>query len=178
METTTIGEIITWFLGGSGLIGFIVSLLTIRWARRKVKGEARDAENEATSKLQEIYQKMVADQEQYFEKQQTYIKEQQAYIEELKKENARLKLSRDEERRQNDEMRRRQNETEEEVRQLKDGFARQGREIKCLRPLACYRFGCKERIKEEPPHEVGSTGKKKTTAKKGSKKEADNGADT
>ncbi len=188
MEATTIVELIALIVGGSGVTGLVVGLLTIRYERRKAKGEARNAENEATSKLQEVYQEMVADQQGYFEKQKSYIEEQQAYIGELKKERNHIKQERDEERKGNNEMRKRLGDTEDEVRQLKNGFARQGREIKSLRPLACYRLSCKERIKNEQPHdEAGSdavteteTEKKKPTTTRTRKKtkEAKDESDT
>ncbi len=166
METSTIIEIAAMILGGSGLTGFLVGLLTIRYERRKIKGEARSAEDEATKAVQDIYQQMIADQKQYND-------EQKEYIEELKAERKHLRKERDEQRTENEELRKRQRETEEEVLQLKKGFARQGREIESMRPLFCARSGCKDRIKDmlmkpatEPKGEKPDGGRSRTAKKK------------
>lgn len=135
METTTTVEMINWIIGGSGVVGFIVSILTIRWARRKVKGEARDAENEATKKLQEIYQTMVADQQ----KQNQELKE---YCEELKADRRNLRDERDELRKQVYDLQRGQREQAEKIAQL-------GRMVKAMAPIICGNTKCKMRERDK-----------------------------
>lgn len=134
METTTTVEMINWIIGGSGVVGFIVSILTIRWARRKVKGEARDAENEATKKLQEIYQTMVADQQ----KQNQELKE---YCKELTADRRNIREERDELRKQVYDLQKEQREQAEKIAQL-------GRMVKAMAPLICGNTKCKMREKE------------------------------
>lgn len=173
METTTTLEAINWIIGGSGVVGFIVSILTIRWARRKVKGEARDAENEATKKLQEIYQTMVADQQ----KQNEELKE---YCEELKVDRRHIREERDELRNQVYNLQKEQMEQAEKIAQL-------GRMVKAMAPLICGNTKCKMREREriglvsddsfdnsDSPQENKNT--KKKPAKR--KKETNNGSDT
>ena len=135
METTTTVEMINWIIGGSGVVGFIVSILTIRWARRKVKGEARDAENEATKKLQEIYQTMVADQQ----KQNQELKE---YCEELKADRRNLRDERDKLRKQVYDLQRGQREQAEKIAQL-------GRMVKAMAPIICGNTKCKMRERDK-----------------------------
>ena len=129
MELTTVIEIFGLLLGGGG----IGTLLTIGYARRQARGEARQAENEATKSVQDVYQEMVADVKADREEQKEYIRE-------LKDDRMHLRIERDE-------LRRRLDETDNQVRVQQRQIARLGNRIDALTPLICTLTGCKKRVR-------------------------------
>lgn len=123
-----IASVIGLLLGGGGLGGII----TWKYARMKERGEARQAENQATKELQDIYQQLIADIK-------TDRDEQKSYINELKSDRNNLRHDRDE-------LRERQEKMEAEVAGLKRDVARHGRLVDSMRPLLCGCMDCKDRL--------------------------------
>lgn len=130
----TIISIASLLVGGGGGAFF-----TWRWQRAKAKAEAKEAEAEAQSaevsaakEMQDVYQQLIADIK-------TDRDEQKAYIQELKDDRTHLRQDRDD-------LRKRQDTLEETVRTLQDDVARNGRMVKCMRPLLCGRRGCPDRM--------------------------------
>lgn len=75
METSTILEAVALFIGTGGLAGFIVAMLTIRYERRKAKGEAHSAEFEGMKVEQDTYQELIDDLKNAWKEQKEYIGE-------------------------------------------------------------------------------------------------------
>lgn len=67
----TIIELIGLLVGTGGIVGFF----TLKYERMRARGEARNAENQATKSVQDVYQEMVADVKADREEQKEYIKE-------------------------------------------------------------------------------------------------------
>lgn len=128
LNVELIASVIGLLLGGGGIGGVI----TWKYARMKERGEARQAENQATKELQDIYQQLIADIK-------TDRDEQKSYISELKADRNNLRHDRDE-------LRERQEKMEVEVAELKQAVARHGRMVEGLRPLLCGCMECPDRI--------------------------------
>lgn len=84
MSVTLIVEIIGLILGGGGLIGFAVGFATFKWQRMKARGEARQAELEATKVEQDTYQEIIGDLKEHNEVLRNINREINAEREELK----------------------------------------------------------------------------------------------
>lgn len=155
----TIISIASLLVGGGGGAFF-----TWRWQRAKAKAEAKEAEAEAQSaevsaakEMQDVYQQLIADIK-------TDRDEQKAYIQELKEDRTHLRQDRDD-------LRKRQDTLEETVRTLQDDVARNGRMVKCMRPLLCGRRNCPDRVDVD----ISETGEIRT---KRNKKGGDDGDKT
>ena len=137
-EGVSIIELISIIIGGGGLTGFIVAMLTIRYSRRKAKGEAHSAEYEGMKVEQDTYQELIEDLREDRKRLKDDNTELQNYIEELKIERRQLREERDELRREIDELKK-------EMRDQGDKVARLGRIVGALKPLICSQIGCKNR---------------------------------
>lgn len=127
MEWMNIAEILGLILGGGG----IASFFTLRYERRRMKAESKSAENEATSKLQDVYQEMIEDVKRDRAEQKEYIRE--------------LKDDRNHLREERNELRLRIEETDEKVRTQAKEIARLGRRVDSLTPLICTVTDCPNR---------------------------------
>ena len=131
MEIETILALIGAIIGGGGIVGFIVGLLTIRYERRKAKGEAHSAEYEGMKVEQDTYQELILDLK-------TAWKEQKEYIAELHEDRRNLRTERDELKQQIDVLEKKVNEQQGEIDNLK-------RIVNALKPLMCSQVGCNGR---------------------------------
>ena len=150
IQLDTIISIASLFIGGGGGAFF-----TWRWQRAKAKAEAKSAEAEAQSaevsaakEMQDVYQQLITDIKSDRD-------EQKAYIQELKEDRRHLREDRDD-------LRKRQDSLEETVRTLQDDVARNGRMVKCMRPLLCGRRNCTDRVSVD----ISETGEIKTKRSK------------
>lgn len=150
IQLDTIISIASLFIGGGGGAFF-----TWRWQRAKAKAEAKSAEAEAQSaelsaakEMQDVYQQLIADIKNDRD-------EQKQYINELKEDRRHLREDRDD-------LRKRQDSLEETVRTLQDDVARNGRMVKCMRPLLCGRRSCTDRVSVD----ISETGEIKTKRSK------------
>lgn len=167
-------SLVSLFVGGTGITAFF----TLRWAKKKAKAEADAAEAEAerakfeavqasiaaTKEVQDSYQQLIADMKSDRDDQRAYMEEQKSYIAELKDDRRHLRQERDEQRDRLEHL-------EETVRDLKANQARIARQVEALRPFACARQGCPDRIAVtisaagdvEPARRRGSSAKKTDT---------------
>lgn len=150
IQLDTLISIATLLLGGGGGAFF-----TWRWQRAKARAEAKSAEAEAqsaevsaTKEMQDVYQQLIADIKNDRD-------EQKSYINELKEDRRHLREDRDD-------LRKRQDSLEETVRTLQDDVARNGRMVKCMRPLVCGRRNCPDRVSVD----ISETGEIKTKRSK------------
>lgn len=132
METSTILEAVALFIGTGGLAGFIVAMLTIRYERRKAKGEAHSAEFEGMKVEQDTYQELIDDLK-------TAWKEQKEYIGELHTDRRNLREERDELRKEIEKVRKEQQDQARRIASL-------GMMVEAMRPLICSVVGCKDRM--------------------------------
>lgn len=131
MEIEMILTLIGAIIGGGGIVGFIVGLLTIRYERHKAKGEAHSAEYEGMKVEQDTYQELILDLK-------TAWKEQKEYIAELHEDRRNLRTERDELKQQIDVLDKKVNEQQGEIDNLK-------RIVNALKPLMCSQVGCSGR---------------------------------
>lgn len=164
IQLDTIISIASLFIGGGSGAFF-----TWRWQRAKARAEAKSAEAEAekakyeaiqsaasaTKEIQDSYQQLLADMKADREEQRAYADEQKQYIAELKEDRKHLREDRDD-------LRKRQNALEDTVRSLQDDVARNGRMVKCMRPLLCGRRNCPDRVSVD----ISETGEIKTKRSK------------
>lgn len=128
METEMILALIGAIIGGGGIVGFIVGLLTIKYERHKAKGEAHSAEYEGMKVEQDTYQELILDLK-------TAWKEQKEYIAELHEDRRNLRTERDELKQEIDVLGKKVNEQQCEIDDLK-------RIVSALKPLMCSQVGC------------------------------------
>jgi gas vesicle protein len=128
MEIETILALIGAIIGGGGIVGFIVGLLTIKYERHKAKGEAHSAEYEGMKVEQDTYQELILDLK-------TAWKEQKDYIAELHEDRRNLRIERDELKQEISVLRKNVNEQQCEIDDLK-------RIVSALKPLMCSQVGC------------------------------------
>lgn len=131
MELETILAIATLVIGGGGVTGFVVALLTVRYERRKAKGEAHSAEYEGMKVEQDTYQELIADLKEAWN-------DQKKYIGELKEDRSALREERNE-------LRTYVKGLEEKIQDQDRKIARLGRQVEALQPLICSIVGCKDR---------------------------------
>ena len=131
MEIETILALIGAIIGGGGIVGFIVGLLTIKYERHKAKGEAHSAEYEGMKVEQDTYQELILDLKNAW-------KEQKEYIAELHEDRRNIRTERDELKQQIDVLRKKVNEQQCEIDDLK-------RIVSALKPLMCSQVGCNGR---------------------------------
>jgi chromosome segregation ATPase len=155
METSTLVEVISLFIGTGGLAGFIVAMLTIRSERRKAKGEAHSAEYEGMKVEQDTYQELIIDLKEAWKEQKDYIGELTEDRRNLRNERNELRKEidelKEEFRRDQDKNEREKHEMREEfqakIHELNDKIARQGHIIESWKPLICVKVDCPQREK-------------------------------
>ena len=131
MEIETILALVGAIIGGGGIVGFVVGLLTIKYERHKAKGEAHSAEYEGMKVEQDTYQELILDLK-------TAWKEQKDYIAELHEDRRNLRVERDDFKRQIDELVKKLNEQQGEIEDLK-------KIVRSFKPLICSQVGCAKR---------------------------------
>lgn len=137
MELTEILTTAILSVCGGGGIG---CLLTIKYTRMQARGEARNAENEATKSVQDIYQELIADIQKDRE-------DQKAYISTLKEDRDHLRKDRDVLRKENENMRKAAANLQSEIQKVKEEVSRQGRKLELTTPFICTKAQhCKHRI--------------------------------
>ena len=143
-------------LGGGGIGGF----MTWRYARRKEKASAKEAEANAVTaettavkEVQDVYQQLITDVKADRD-------EQKAYINELKDDRRHLREERSQ-------LVQRLDQTDEKVRELQAQVARNGRMVESLRPFMCADLSCKlrQRVTISAEGEVKPKTKKKEERK-------------
>lgn len=143
MDDVSVGlivEIVGLILGGGGLIGFAVGFATFKWQRMKARGEARQAELEATKVEQDTYQEIITDLKEHNDELRKYNDEQRKYNAQLEEERKQLVIERNEWRKQQDQY-------DEKIRFLDHQTARLGKRLDAVTPLICTLTGCKQRVK-------------------------------
>lgn len=138
-------ELISMLIGASGLTGFVVALVTIRYQKSKAKSEAKGAEAEADMKRQDYYQEMMEDLQKDRERMKEVREEQEAYIHELKQDRKQLREERDTLRQEKEDLTGVITKLQEEQRKQGDKIARLGRMYKAMTPLICTNTNCKKR---------------------------------
>jgi septal ring factor EnvC (AmiA/AmiB activator) len=133
MDNSTLYEIIALMVGTNGLTAFVVSLLTIRYERRKAKGEAHQAEYDGMKIEQDTYQELIADLKEA-------RNEDKELIIQLKDNCRRLRAERDALDGVITEMKK-------EQREQGDKLARLARVVENMKLLLCVRADCKLREK-------------------------------
>jgi chromosome segregation ATPase len=131
MEIETILALIGAIIGGGGIVGFIVGLLTIKYERHKAQGEAHSAEYEGMKVEQDTYQELILDLK-------TAWKEQKDYIAELHEVRRNLRIERDDLKKQIDGLANKVNEQQGEIEDLK-------KIVRSFKPLICSQVGCAKR---------------------------------
>ena len=119
MEVETWIAIIGLVIGGGGIVGFIVGLLTIKYERKKAKGEAHSAEYEGMKVEQDTYQELIIDLKEAW-------KEQKDYIGELTTDRRNLRQERNDLRKDIDDLREEFNREREKDEEEKEGWTRKG----------------------------------------------------
>ena len=140
-ESMGIVGIISLFLGGGGLVGFITGLCTIRYMRWKAKGEAHGAKYEGMKVEQDTYQELIDDLNADRKRMKEDAAEREAYIKEIKEDRRQLRTERDELRKEIVELRDKQQKQDWEIAGLK-------KMTESLKILICANVGCKERQKD------------------------------
>ncbi len=135
---TVIIEILGLILGGGGLIGFAVGFATFKWQRMKARGEARQAELEATKTEQDTYQEIITDLKEHNDELRKYNSEQRDYTKQLEEERKQLVRERNEWRKQ-------QELYDEKISNNERQIARLGRRVDSLTPLICTVVDCPKR---------------------------------
>lgn len=150
LSLDTIISILTLFIGGGGGAFF-----TWRYARKKAKAEADQAETTAAKESQDMYQQLIADLKVDREYQRVQMEE--------------MRKDRDHYKQQVEELRKQFDRYDEDIRTLKNDVARNGRVVQAMRPFLCGRSGCKDRVNVI----VSAEGEVDRPHKKGSKKQND-----
>lgn len=118
-------------IGSNSVVGFIVALITIKYQKSKVQGEAHSAQYEGMKVEQDTYQELILDLKSAW-------KEQKEYIAELHEDRRNLRVERDDFKRQIDELVKKLNEQQGEIEELK-------RMTRSFKPLICSQVGCMKR---------------------------------
>ena len=118
-------------LGSNSVVGFIVALITIKYQKSKVQGEAHSAQYEGMKVEQDTYQELIQDLKSAW-------KEQKDYIAELHEDRRNLRVERDDFKRQIDELVKKLNEQQGEIEDLK-------KIVRSFKPLICSQVGCAKR---------------------------------
>ena len=126
-------EWMTFTLGIAALILGTGWLFTYRAYKRKNEGEATQAEAEGWKSVQEVYQETIEDLKKI--------------CDEVRDDRNHLRDDRNMLRKENEEFRVKFKGMEEEIRQLKNDMARQGRKLEALSPFLCGVVGCLNRVK-------------------------------
>lgn len=140
MDTSGLLELIS-LATGSGMVGSLIGgICTIRYTRMQARGAARNAENEATKSVQDVYQEMVEDV-------RADRADMKKYISELKEDRAHIRKDRDELRQQLDEKSNQFNRMQDEIQEVKKKVAINERRVEIMSPFICGRTSCLERIR-------------------------------
>lgn len=131
MEEIGLMQLIAIVLGSNSIVGFIVALITIKYQKKKVQGEAHSAQYEGMKVEQDTYQELIADLKGAW-------KEQKEYIAELHEDRRNLRKEKDEQKRQIEELDRKVDAQQNEIDDLK-------RIVNTFRPLICSQVGCPKR---------------------------------
>lgn len=152
MESLNWLELITLLIGTSGITGFVVSIVTIKYSRSKARSEAKAAESEAKGadaeadmKRQDYYQEIIEDMEKDRVRMKNIRDEQESYIAEIKEDRKRLHEEKEQYRKENQELQSVISELRKTQREQGDKIARLGRMQKAMVPLICTNTNCKMR---------------------------------
>jgi hypothetical protein len=118
-------------LGSNSIVGIIVALITIKYQRNKVQGEAHSAQYEGMKVEQDTYQELILDLKSAW-------KEQKDYIAELHEDRRNL-------RREKDEMKKLINDLQVQVCGQQNEIDDLKRIVNTFRPLICSQVGCAKR---------------------------------
>lgn len=124
-------QLIGIVLGSNSVVGFVVALITVKYQKSKVQGEAHSAQYEGMKVEQDTYQELIIDLK-------TAWKEQKDYIAELHEDRRSLRKERDELKNQIDILGGKVNEQQGEIDDLK-------RIVNTFKPLICSQVDCKKR---------------------------------
>ena len=131
MEEIGLMPLIGIVLGSNSIVGFIVALITVKYQKKKVQGEAHSAQYEGMKVEQDTYQELILDLKSAW-------KEQKEYIAELHEDRRNLRKEKDEQKRQIEELDRKVDAQQNEIDDLK-------RIVNTFRPLICSQVGCPKR---------------------------------
>lgn len=131
MEEIGLMQLIGIVLGSNSIVGFIVALITIKYQKKKVQGEAHSAQYEGMKVEQDTYQELISDLKSAW-------KEQKEYIAELHEDRRNLRKEKEELKRQVEELDRKVDAQQNEIDDLK-------RIVNTFRPLICSQVGCQKR---------------------------------
>lgn len=124
-------QLIGIVLGSNSIVGFVVALITIKYQKKKVQGEAHSAQYEGMKVEQDTYQELILDLKSAW-------KEQKEYIAELHEDRRNLRVERDDFKKQIEDLEKQLNEQKGEIEELK-------RMTRSFKPLICSQVGCMNR---------------------------------
>lgn len=131
MEEIGLMQLIGIVLGSNSIVGFIVALITVKYQKKKVQGEAHSAQYEGMKVEQDTYQELILDLKSAW-------KEQKDYIAELHEDRRNL-------RREKDEMKKLINDLQVQVCGQQNEIDDLKRIVNTFRPLICSQVGCAKR---------------------------------
>ena len=131
MEEIGLMQLIGIVLGSNSIVGFIVALITVKYQKKKVQGEAHSAQYEGMKVEQDTYQELILDLKGAW-------KEQKEYIAELHEDRRNL-------RREKDEMKKLINDLQVQVCGQQNEIDDLKRIVNTFRPLICSQVGCAKR---------------------------------
>ena len=137
--------ILTLVCGGG--LGWV---LHIKAERKKAEGEASHTQAEAARSWQDVYQQTVDDL--------------QKYCNDIRTDRDHLRSDRNELRKENEEMRKKWKLLEDEISELRQQVARNGRMVESMRPFLCAKLVCGERMKIDVEEAKRHVRKKKEEA--------------
>jgi chromosome segregation ATPase len=117
--------------GSNSIVGIVVAIITVKYQKKKVQGEAHSAQYEGMKVEQDTYQELILDLKAAW-------KEQKDYIAELHEDRRNLRVERDDFKRQIEELVKKVNEQQAEIEELK-------RMTRSFKPLICSQVGCMNR---------------------------------
>lgn len=131
MEEIGLMQLIGIVLGSNSIVGFIVALITVKYQKKKVQGEAHSAQYEGMKVEQDTYQELILDLKGAW-------KEQKEYIAELHEDRRNL-------RREKDELKEQINNLEQKVSAQQNEIDDLRRIVNTFKPLICSQVGCNGR---------------------------------
>ena len=131
MEEIGLIQLIGIVLGSNSIVGFIVALITVKYQKKKVQGEAHSAQYEGMKVEQDTYQELILDLKGAW-------KEQKDYIAELHEDRRNL-------RKEKDELKNLINDLEKKVGGQQNEIDDLKRIVNTFRPLICSQVGCQKR---------------------------------
>jgi chromosome segregation ATPase len=118
-------------LGSNSIVGIVVAIITVKYQKKKVQGEAHSAQYEGMKVEQDTYQELILDLKSTW-------KEQKDYIAELHEDRRNLRVERDDLKKQIDRLANKMNEQQGEIEDLK-------KMVRSFKPLICSQVGCMKR---------------------------------